>query len=100
MDNQIPKKVLKSHVSKDYVHIIVSPPPYLSVSKMVQLIKGKISNKLQQEIMSIQKRFWGRHVWTRGYFVASSGNVTDEVIMKYIENQDVEKEDEDFKIGD
>jgi len=43
--------------------------------------------------------FWGRHFWARGYFAASSGNVTDEVIMEYIEKQDMSKEtDDDFKI--
>ncbi|MHB1688761.1 MAG: IS200/IS605 family transposase [Ignavibacteriaceae bacterium] len=93
-------EILKGHVSKDHVHIFVSAPPDLSVSKIVQLIKGKTSIKLQQEFKNIQKEFWVRHVWARGYFVASSGNVTDEVIMQYIENQDVEKEDEDFRISD
>ena len=50
------------------------------------------------ENKQFSKEFWGRHVWGRGYFVASSGNITDEVIMEYIENQDNEKKDEDFTI--
>ena len=37
-------------------------------------------------------------VWARGYFVASSGTVSDEVIAKYIEEQDVERPDVDFKV--
>jgi len=36
------------------------------------------------EFKTISKQFWGRHFWGRGYFAASSGNVTDEVIMEYI----------------
>jgi len=40
------------------------------------------------EFQHIQKAFWGRHLWARGYFAASSGNVTDEVIMEYIRLQD------------
>ena len=35
----------------------------------------------------------------RGYFVASSGNITDEAIAKYIEEQEVEREDDDFKVA-
>jgi len=35
-----------------------------------------------------------------GYFIATSDNVTDEVIMQYIENQDIEKEDGDFQISE
>ena len=40
------------------------------------------------EFKHVQKQFWGRHLWARGYFVASSGNVTDEVIEEYIRQQD------------
>ena len=39
-------------------------------------------------------------MWGRGYFVASSGNVTDEVIMEYIAQQDKEQGNENFKISD
>ena len=39
--------------------------------------------------------FWGRHLWARGYFVCSSGNVTDEVIAHYIKHQDAEPQDDD-----
>jgi putative transposase len=49
----------------------------------------------------LSKQFWGRHLWGRGYFVATSGNVTDEVIMEYIKNQDNQSQsEEDFTIGD
>ena len=43
------------------------------------------------EYKELNKQFWGQHLWARGYFAASSGNVTDEVIMEYIKNQDVEE---------
>ena len=92
-------EILKGHISKDHVHLFVSVPPQMSVSKLVQLLKGKSSRKLLSEFKSLSKQFWGRHLWGRGYFVASSGNVTDEVIMEYIKNQDVENEDGDFDIS-
>lgn len=40
------------------------------------------------EFRHIQKQYWGCHLWARGYFVASSGNVADETIMEYISHQD------------
>ena len=52
------------------------------------------------EFKTISKQFWGRHFWGRGYFVASSGNVTDEVIMEYIKNQDKEIKDDNFRISE
>ena len=93
-------EILKGHVSREHVHIFVSVPPHMSVSELMKSIKGKASRKMLMEYKTLSKAFWGRHLWARGYFAASSGNVTDEVIMKYIEEQGKEPEDVDFKIED
>ncbi|MBM4053747.1 MAG: IS200/IS605 family transposase [Planctomycetes bacterium] len=93
-------EILKGHVSANHVHIFVSVPPHISVSELVQSLKGKTSRKLLMEYKSLSRAYWGRHIWARGYFVASSGNVTDEVIIKYIEEQGKEPPDGDFKIAD
>jgi putative transposase len=61
-------------------------------------IKGKSASRLMREFRSLNREFWGRHLWARGFFVATSGNVTDEVLKKYIEDQDVEPKDDDFKV--
>jgi putative transposase len=79
--------IIKGHVSKDHVHLLVSIPPQVTISRPVQRLKGKTAYKLLQEFAHIRKEFWGRHVWARGYFCCSSGNVTDEVVAAYIENQ-------------
>ena len=94
-------EILKGHVSKDHVHLLVSVPPYISVSELVKRLKGKTSRKLLSESRNLMKQFWGRHLWARGYFAASSGNVTDEVIMQYIAMQDVAERagDDDFTIS-
>jgi putative transposase len=41
------------------------------------------------EYKEIKNQFWGQHLWARGYFAASSGNVTNEVIAEYIRAQDI-----------
>ena len=91
-------EILKGHISKEHVHIFVSVPPYISVSSLMQSLKGKSSRKMMMEYKALSRTFWGRHIWARGYFVASSGNVTDEVIMQYIELQGKEPEDGNFKV--
>jgi len=84
-------QILSGHVSKDHIHLLVSVPPHLSVSKLVQYLKGNTSYKLQREFKELNKQYWGRHLWGRGYFAASSGNVTDEIIMEYIRAQEIEE---------
>ena len=81
-------EILEGAVSRDHVHILVSSPPTLSPSKIMQAIKGKTSRKLLMEYGLLRKQFWGRHLWARGYFVATSGTVTDDVIREYIRLQD------------
>lgn len=53
------------------------------------------------EYKELNKQFLGQHLWTRGYFVASSGNVTDEIIKAYIQNQDLQEKNtpDNFDIG-
>ncbi|MEM9895832.1 MAG: IS200/IS605 family transposase [Bacteroidota bacterium] len=92
-------EIIKGHVSQDHIHLFVSVPPKLSLSKLMQYLKGKTSHKLLFEFKHLQRQFWGKHIWARGYFAVSSGNVTDEVIMKYIENQDIEDKDDNFQIS-
>ena len=94
--------IIKGHISKDHIHIFISMPPQISVSKIAQYMKGKTSRKILQEFPSLNKRFWGRHFWARGYFATSSGTITDETIMQYIKNQDedADKRGDDFTILD
>lgn len=92
-------QIIKGHVSKDHIHLFVSVPPSIAISKLMQSLKGTSSRKLLLNFKALQKQFWGQHFWARGYFACSSGNITDEVIMQYIENQDMtEPEGGDFKI--
>ena len=73
-------------VSSDHIHLFVSIPPHISISEFVKIAKGRSSRKIQQEFPHLKKTYWGRHFWARGYFSATSGNVTDDIINEYINN--------------
>ena len=94
-------EILSGHVGKDHIHLLVSVPPYLSASKLVQYIKGYSSRKLQMEYKELNRQYWGQHMWARGYFVAISGNVTDEIIAEYIRCQDIieHTNNDNFNVG-
>jgi len=93
-------EILKGHVSRDHVHLFVGYPPKVPISKLVQRLKGKSSWRMLQEFTELKRKFWGQRLWGRGYFVASSGNVTDEVILEYIAQQDKEQGDDNFRLSD
>lgn len=90
-------KIERGHISLDHVHMLVSIPPHISVSKFVQKVKGQSSRKMQMEFRELRQRFWGKHIWARGYFCATVGIVTDEQIKDYIEHHQ-DNEEEEFTI--
>ena len=61
------------------------------------MAERKTAHHLLMEFPHLKKQFWGRHVWARGYFCCSSGNLTDEIVAQYIANQNTTP-DEDFKV--
>jgi putative transposase len=88
---------MKGHVSKDHVHLLISLPPQVTISRLMQWLKGRTAHHLLAEFPHLKKQFRGRYLWACGYFCCSSGNVTDDVIAKYIAEQNTNT-DEDFKV--
>ena len=91
-------QIYAGSITRDHVHMLISIPPQLSVSRAVQYLKGKSSHRLLSEFQSLKKRYWGQHLWARGYWVVSSGNVTDEMWKEYIKNQQPPELDDDFEV--
>jgi putative transposase len=85
-------------INRDHFHMLIGIPPNLSVSKAVQYLKGKSSHQLLTEHKAVRKRYRGQHLWARGYWVATSGNVTDEVWQEYIKNQTPPEPEDDFHV--
>lgn len=77
-------KIENGVISSDHIHIFANIPPHIKVSEFVQKAKGRSSKKIQEEFPILRKKYWGRHLWARGYFSSTSGNVTDNMINEYI----------------
>lgn len=84
--------VIRGSLAPDHIHMLVAAPPSLAPAKILQYLKGRSSRALQIEFAELRRRYWGQHLWARGYFCATVGTVTDEVIKKYIESQKWDEE--------
>lgn len=95
-------EIISGKVAKDHIHMFISYRPTQNISKIMQWLKGISSRLLLQEFAHLRKQFWGRHLWARGYLAVSSGNITDEMIQQYIEEQEGEPimDDSRFQIDD
>ncbi|MBS9430160.1 IS200/IS605 family transposase [Photorhabdus akhurstii] len=91
-------RILKGVVSKDHVHILVSSPPTLSPSEIMRRLKGRTASKLFEEFSHLKKRYWGQHFWGRGYFCATAGQLTEEMIKAYLEHHFEPNPDDNFRM--
>jgi putative transposase len=74
-------------VNREHVHMLIGIPPQLSVSRAVQYLKSSSLHRLLSEHKALRKRYRGQHLWARGCWVASSGNVPEEVWRESIKHQ-------------
>lgn len=92
-------EVMELNILEDHVHLVMSIPPKYSVSAVMGYLKGKLSIKLFQKYERLGKRFWGQHLWSRGFCVSTIG-LDEEKIRKYVQWQETkEKELERNQLG-
>ncbi len=83
-------EIIQGKILSDHVHIYLSIPPKYSPSEVMKKLKGKSAEHLCKKFPELKKRYWGQHIWARGYFV-TTGGVDDQTIQDYIENQQEEE---------
>ena len=90
--------IIEGAICSDHVHMYVSVPPKHSPSYVMKMLKGKSAERLRKEFPELTKRYWGMHLWARGYFVSTVG-IDSETIKQYVKNQqDAEMKIEQLRI--
>ena len=72
-------ELLELNILEDHIHLVVSIPPKYSVSALMGYLKGKMSIRLFQKYERLGKRYWGQHLWSRGYCVSTVGLDEDKI---------------------
>ena len=87
-------EIIEGAVCTDHVHLCVSIPPKISVSSFMEYLKGK-SALMIFDIHPEPQNKWNKAFWARGYYVSTVGNVTEEAIKRYIQEQEEESKQEE-----
>lgn len=85
--------IMEGAIRSDHIHMYLSVPPKHSPSEVMKILKGKSAERLREEFPKLRKKYWGMHIWARGYFVSTVG-IDREVIKKYVRNQ----QDEEIRV--
>ncbi|MCX4309729.1 MAG: IS200/IS605 family transposase [Desulfovibrio sp.] len=72
----------------DHVHLLVTYPPKVAISSLVNSLKGVPSRLIRKkDYPSIRRKLWGQSLWSPGYFAGSCGGAPLSVLKQYIESQ-------------
>jgi len=87
-------EIVEGAVCADHVHLCVCIPPKISVSDFMGYLKGKSALMIYDKHPELQSK-WSKAFWARGYYVATVGNITEDAIKKYIQEQSEESRKEE-----
>ena len=78
--------IIEGAICSDHVHMYLSVPPKYSPSHVMKMLKGKSAEYLRRDFPELGKKYWGLHIWARGYFVSTVG-IDSAIIQKYVKEQ-------------
>ena len=84
--NELKVEIIEAEACPDHIHMLVSIPPYMSISQFVGTLKSKSALMIFDRHANLQFKYGNRHFWCRGYFVDTVGK-NKRVISEYIRNQ-------------
>lgn len=89
-------EIIAGAVCEDHVHLSVAIPPKISISNFMGYLKGKSTLMIYDRHPELQSK-WNKAFWVRGYYVETIGNITEDAVKKYINEQAEESRKEDTR---
>ena len=84
--NWLDVTIIEGAICSDHVHMYLSVPPKYSPAQVMKILKGKSAEYLRRDFPELAKKYWGLHIWARGYFVSTVG-IDSATIQKYVKEQ-------------
>ena len=84
--NEKKVEIIEAEACTDHIHMLVSIPPYLSISQFMGYIKSKSALMIFDRHANLKYKYGNRHFWATGYFVDTVGK-NEKIIKEYIRNQ-------------
>lgn len=81
-------EIIEQECGEDHIHILFKCKPTLIFKDYIQALKGRSARMIRAKYADYLSSFiWGKHFWSPSYFLASTGNVTIDILKQYIEQQ-------------
>lgn len=81
-------EVIEQECGEDHLHLLFRAKPTLDITKYINFLKGRSSRAIREKYKDFLKnKLWGDSFWSPSYFLATSGNVTIDILKNYVEGQ-------------
>jgi putative transposase len=81
-------EVIDQECGEDHLHLLFRAKPTLDITKYINVIKGQTARELRKKYKDfLADKLWGDSFWSPSYFIATTGNVTIDILKEYVENQ-------------
>lgn len=80
-------EILTQEPAEDHLHVLFKAAPKTNLVNVVNVIKGVTARRLRQEFPQTKEYLWGNSFWSDSYFIASTGQVSLDVLTSYVESQ-------------
>lgn len=81
-------EVIEQECGIDHLHLLFRCKPTLDMTKYINILKGHTSRELRKKHKGfLADKLWGDSFWSPSYFLATTGNVTIDILKEYVENQ-------------
>lgn len=87
VDTEVGVTIIEQETDRDHIHILFSAKPQIQLSKFINSLKSVSARLLFREFPDLKEKLWGGAFWSPSYFLASTGQVTLDVLKRYVENQ-------------
>jgi len=87
LQDKVGIEIIAQEPSKDHVHILFKATPKTNLVKVINILKGVSARYLRKEFPQLKKYLWGESFWNDSYFIATTGQVSLDVLKKYVESQ-------------
>ncbi len=84
---QLGIEIIAQEPAEDHIHVLFKAKPSTDLAKTVNTLKGVTARLLRKEFSQLQEMLWGDSFWSDSYFLASTGQVSLDVLKKYVEEQ-------------
>jgi putative transposase len=81
-------EIIEQECGIDHIHLLFKAKPSLNIPKFINALKGHTSRKLRSKYkLFLKDKLWGDNLWSPSYFLATTGNVTIDMLKNYVDTQ-------------